>query len=181
MRKIDLIIHPVRFRILRALDRETLTTQEISDRLPDVPTSSIYRHLKLLLEGGVVEVADTRLVKGIQEKTYRLGQTAVLNAGDVAMLTAEEHVGYFTTFLLTLLHDFGAYVEAAEVANGVIDMLADRAGYREAAFYATPQELDVALAAVNEALLPLIKNEPGNGRRRYKLATILHPTGENNE
>ena len=36
MSKADLIIHPVRLRILRVLDGEALTTQEIAEQLGDV-------------------------------------------------------------------------------------------------------------------------------------------------
>ncbi|MCA9994758.1 MAG: helix-turn-helix domain-containing protein, partial [Anaerolineales bacterium] len=57
LRKIELVIHPVRFQILRALGTDALTTQEISDRLPDTPKSSIYRHLKLLLEHNLIVLA----------------------------------------------------------------------------------------------------------------------------
>jgi len=67
-------------------------------------------------------------------------------------------------------------VSQTEADRGSIDMLADRVGYREISFYATTQELDVAFGAVNAALLPLLQHEAGNGRRQYKLATVLHPT-----
>ena len=68
MKKADLIIHPVRLRIMQALTNQTLTTQEITDELGDVPKSSVYRHLKMLLDGGLIAVAETNLVKGIGEK-----------------------------------------------------------------------------------------------------------------
>lgn len=160
---------------MRVLGNEQLTTQEISDRLPDVPTSSIYRHLRLLLQGELVGIADTRLVNGIQEKVYKLLQPPSLAPGDVALLTAEEHIQYFTTYALLLIEGFHEYVSQTQRERGNIDMVADRAGYREVIFYATPQELDVALAALNQALLPLLQLEAGRGRRQYKFATILHP------
>jgi len=175
MNRADLIIHPVRLRMLRELGTEPLTTQEIADRLGDVPTSSVYRHLKLLADGGLVEVADTRLVKGIQEKTYRVLQSPVLNQGDVAQWTADDHVSYFTTYVLTLLHDYASYVTHAAARDGAIDMVADRAGYREVNLLATRQELDAAVGAMSAALMPLIMNKDGDGRRKYKLATVLHP------
>ena len=178
MNKADLIIHTIRLRILRELSSVELTTQELAERLGDVPTSSIYRHLKLLLDGGLVEVADTRLVKGIQEKTYRLAQPAILGPGDVADWTADDHLRYFTTYGLTLIHDFYAYFSGAEQEQGVLDLVADRVGYREVYLCATTEELDAAIGAINAALLPLLKNETGNDRRKYKLATILHPMNE---
>lgn len=160
---------------MRVLGNEQLTTQEISERLSDVPKSSIYRHLKLLLAGDLVGIAETRLINGIQEKVYQLLQPPSLGPSDVAMLTAEEHIQYFTTYALMLIEGFAAYVTETESEQGSIDMVSDRVGYREVAFYATPLELDVAVGAMNQALLPLVQNEPSNGRRLYKFATILHP------
>ncbi len=173
--KLDLIIHPVRLRILQTLVTESLTTQEISDRLTDVPKSSIYRHLKVLLDNNVVKVAETRIVKGIQEKTYQLDQSTRMSPADMAGLDAEDHMGYFTTYVMTLLRDFGNYLEATEATVGKIDMLADRVGYTEVAVYATKEEFDQIAMALNQAIIPLLRNGPGNGRSKHKLATITHP------
>ena len=173
--KIDLVLHPVRLRILQALTAESLTTQQISERLKDVPTSSIYRHLKLLLANELVIVSETRPVRGLEEKFYRSTQLAQLGANDLAGLTAVDHIRYFTTYTLTLLQGFSSYVEQAEIQEGVLDFIADRVGYTEVAFWATPEELDEAIQAMNQALLPLLQNSAGNGRRQHKLATISHP------
>lgn len=175
MRKSDLIIHPVRFRILRAMGQDLITTQEIADRLPDVPKSSIYRHLKLLLEGDMVIVADTRLVNGIQEKMYELAQRPYLSADDMADLRAEEHVQYFTTYVMSLLQDFSAYVTDAEDKGGQVDMLADRTGYTEVEFYATLAELDQLQVDLKAAILKLVNNPAGNGRQKRKLSVVTHP------
>ena len=155
-----------------------MTTQEIADGLGDVPKSSVYRHLKLLLQGDLVEIVDTRLVNGIQEKRFRIAQTPILGPGDIALWTADDHISYFTTYTLTLMHDYAQYVARSEAVQGAIDMVADRAGYREVALYATPLELDVALKEMGAAIMPLMKHGRGNGRRKYKLATVLHPVIE---
>lgn len=175
MKKADLIIHPVRFRIMRVLDQETLTTYEIAQKLGDIPKSSIYRHLKLLLDGQMIEVAEIRDVNGIPEKVYRLTHPPSLGPGDMATWTAEDHLRYFTTYALTLLHDFAAYTIFAEEENRVIDMVSDRVGYREVHIFATKQELDIALGKMNDGIMPLLSNKSGDGRKLYKLATVLHP------
>jgi hypothetical protein len=54
-------------------------------------------------------------------------------------------------------------------------MLADYVGYNDVAFWATTAELDAMVAAINQAVMPLLQNGPGNGRRKHKLATITHP------
>jgi len=174
MQRIDLILHPVRFRILEALTGATLTTQEIAERLPDVPKSSIYRHLRLLLGGEIVAVAGERPVRGVVEKTYRLDRPLFLSADEIGGVTAEEHVRYFRTYAMTLIQGFAAYIDAVD---GPIDMLADRAGYTETFFFATDAEFDRFGAALNEALRPLLDQIPADGRRKRKLAVITHPEG----
>ncbi|MCB8980576.1 MAG: helix-turn-helix domain-containing protein [Ardenticatenaceae bacterium] len=177
MRKIELVIHPVRFQILRAIGTEALTTQEIADRIPDTPKSSIYRHLKLLLEHNLLYVADARLVNGIQEKTYRLDQPARLTADEMKDLSVDDHIRFFTTYALTLVQDFSEYVSK----SAPIDMLADRVGYNEVTFYATKSELDEFQAALNTAVMKLLGNVPGNGRSRRKLAIVSQPLPEGSE
>ncbi len=170
-RKIELFLHPIRLRILQTLVAEQLTTQEIADRLPDVPKSSIYRHLKTLLDAGMVGVADTRPVKGVEEKVYRLAQAPYIDAQEAARLTADDYMRYFTTFMVTLLHDFSNYV----TPTAHPDLQADTAGFTEAVFYATDEEFKQAILALNKAIVPLVYNGPGDGRRKRKLATITHP------
>ncbi len=170
-RKIELFLHPIRLRILQTLVADRLTTQEIADRQPDVPKSSIYRHLKILLDAGLVYVADTRPVKGVEEKVYRLAQAPYIDAQEAARLTADDYMRYFTTFMVTLLHDFNNYV--TPTAHPALHT--DLAGFTEAVFYATDDEFQQAILALNKAIVPLVYNGPGGGRRKRKLATITHP------
>lgn len=175
--KLELVMHPVRLRILAALADETLTTQQIGDVLRDVPQSTLYRHLRLLLKGGMLALAETRLVHGIQEKTYQLAQSPHLGPDDMSGLDADDHLQMFTTYVMTLLAGFHDYLQRAEANNG-IDLVVDRVGYTEAVFYASDAEMDELGLAVNQALLKLAGNEAGNGRRRRKFAIISHPIGE---
>ena len=175
--KVELIIHPVRMRILQTLVGETLTTQEIAGQLPDVPKSSIYRHLKLLLQGDMIAVAEARLINGIQEKVYTLAQSPRLGPNEIAELTADDHLRYFSTYVMTLLHGFAAYLSRAEATDS-LNLLADRVGYTEAYFYATDEELLALAAAMNEVITKLMQNHAGNGRRRYKFAVVTHPEAE---
>lgn len=175
MNRLDLIIHPVRLRIIEAIGTNAVTTQDIANHLPDVPKSSIYRHLKQLLEGDVVRVWDTKLVNGIQEKTYRMGQSARLTPAELEGLTAEEHIGYFTTYMATLLRTFGNYVNQREENSEAIDFVKDRVGYTEVSFYATNDEFDKLQMAINQAIMPLINQPEGNGRIKRKLAFVTHP------
>ena len=174
MAKIDLILHPDRIQILQTLAGTTLSTQQISAALPGVPSSSIYRHLKKLLAGGIIEVAEKRPVRGTQEKYYRLTSAARMSHQDVADLSPADHIRYFATYSAALLQGFADYAQNSPD----IDFVRDRAGYNEIAFYASQEEFDRFQAALNQAVLPLLENPPGHGRVRRKLATITHPIRE---
>ena len=175
MKKSDLIMHPVRFRIMRAIGRDKVTTQDISDRLPDVPKSSIYRHLKMLLDGNMVMVAETRTVNGIQEKQYQLAQRPYLAAADVQNLSADEHIEMFTTYIMTVLQGYAAYVDNAVATKGKVDMLTDRVGFTEVEFYASLAEFDQLQIDIQTAVAQLINNQAGNGRKKRKLSFVTHP------
>jgi hypothetical protein len=172
--KIDLIIHPARFRILQTLTGERLTTQEIAERLPDIAKSSIYRYLRMLLDGDVVQVVETRLVNGIQEKVYTLTAVPHISAEEMAHLTAEDHLGYFNIYALTLLQGFADYLQAAE-ASGPLDLYRDKVGYSEAIFFATPEEMEQFRSQLQAMLQTLRQNEGRNGREKRKFALISHP------
>lgn len=181
MKKVELILHPVRFRILQTIDGGTLTTQEISDQLTDIPKSSIYRQLKALLAGEMITVAETRIVNGIQEKTYQLAQKPYLGAGDMANLSSEEHIHFFTIYIMSVLREFADYVQRSEVETGSIDMVSDRVGYTEVTVNVTQAELDVLQGEINAAVLKVMGNKLENGRFPHKFAIITHPVKDTSE
>ena len=172
--KVDLIIHPVRLRVLQALLTNQLTTQQLAAQLPDIPPSSIYRHLKLLLAGNLIDIAHTQLVNGIQEKTYRLAPTPHFKADAPPGLTADDHLHTLLVFMLTTLQGFTDYFQQAD-STGSIDSLASHAGFTETIFWATRDELDAFQAALQQALRPLHQNPPANDRHQHKVTILSHP------
>lgn len=167
--KADLIIHPIRIRIVQALLFGPQTTQELWEQLPDVPKSSLYRHLRLLLEGELIGIAETRLVQGIQEKVYELVQMPRLSRQEMAAVSAEEHLRYFTTFMAILLQGFADYLAADS------NFESDVVGYSEVTVWATPEEFGKFNQKLNAAIIPLLRQQKGEGRQQYKLATVVHP------
>ncbi len=65
MASADVLLHPVRMRILQALfDTDPMTTGQLRERLPDIPPATMYRHIAVLVDAGVLEVGDERRVRG---------------------------------------------------------------------------------------------------------------------
>ncbi|HEX3679309.1 MAG TPA: helix-turn-helix domain-containing protein, partial [Galbitalea sp.] len=89
MASLDLLLHPVRLRIIQAfLGDRALTTGQIALELPDVPGGSLYRHVALLTKAGVLQVVAERQVRGSIERTYTIRQAAArLGATEAAAMS----------------------------------------------------------------------------------------------
>lgn len=167
----DLLLHPIRLRIVQALVGRPMKPLELLDHLGDVPQASLYRHIKQLESGGVLEVIDERPVRGGVERTYAVVEAAVqLGADDLAGTTAEDHLRYFSTFLGALMADFAAYLERSDV-----DLATDRVGYRQVPLWLSDDEFDELASEMGEAVRRRLGNGPDAQRRRRLLTTIVMP------
>lgn len=175
MSSADLLLHPVRMRIVQAfLGDRTLTTADLGAELDDVPTASLYRHVGLLADAGVLTVVGERKVRGTAERSYRLDLAAASVApADVASMSADEHRRAFTAFVAGLLADFDRYL--ARAGAGTPDLAGDRVGYRQAAFWVTDAEFDALVADLGAVLQARLAHRPGGGRRRRVLSTVHLP------
>jgi predicted ArsR family transcriptional regulator len=109
----DIIAHPVRLRILIAIAGRELSTQQIAESLPDVPTTTLYRHVQKLAQAGVLEVARETPIRGTVEKIYALASGAgALSHSDLQSTTPQDRLQLFTSFLTSLSASLRAYLEA---------------------------------------------------------------------
>lgn len=167
----DLLLHPIRLRIVQALAGQPMKPRQLSEALGDVPQASLYRHLGSLLAGGLIQVVAEQPVRGTVERTYALVEDAVsLGEGDLEGADAEDHLRFFSTFVGTLVADYAGYLE-----NSEIDLVADRVGYRQVPLWLSDEEFDDMLEEMQAAVGTRLSNEPGPGRRRRLLTTIVMP------
>ena len=168
------ILHPVRLRIILALQGGRLTTQEIRTRMPDVPQATLYRHINLLLQAGVVEVVERTQVFGTMERTLALveGQT-LLNPEDFAKLGPEEMTQYFSVFLGALLEVFNRYAQTPNRDSG-----RDGLSFLTETINLTPEEARELRAEMRRLMGEWAKNPALEGRQRQTVAfcSIPHVT-----
>ncbi len=168
----DLILHPVRMRVIQVLGSGNhYTAQQLAEALPDVPPATLYRHLSKLLQGGILEVVSQRQVRGTQEKTYALkGNAAVLGPDEFAKASREDHMRYFASFLATLLGDYGRYLQ-----RETLDPVADGVGYRTVPLNLSDAEFLQMLTALQEALIPFRGLPESPERKLRHFSTVLVP------
>nr|WP_165977186.1 helix-turn-helix domain-containing protein [Nonomuraea diastatica] len=73
-------LHPVRIRLAQILALGPRTGTQLRQALPHVPYSSLYRHIRWLVDAGVIHVVGERKVRGAVEHTYELDERAVQGA-----------------------------------------------------------------------------------------------------
>nr|WP_277349828.1 helix-turn-helix domain-containing protein [Planosporangium thailandense] len=165
-------MHPVRLRIVQAFlgDRE-LTTGQLREELPDLPTASLYRHVATLVDGKLLEVVAERKVRGTFERTYRLNlANANVTGEDAATMNVDAHRRAFMTFVAALLADFDRYL-----TRDGFDLARDGVGYRQVALNLTDAEFDAFAAELGEVLRRWIALPLGPGRARRLLSTVVMP------
>lgn len=175
MASADLLLHPVRLRIVQAfLGDRALTTGALAAQLADVPPASLYRHVARLVDAGVLAIAAERRVRGALERTYVLRASAALITPDqVAAMSADDMRQAFMAFVAGLLGDVDRYL-----ARPGVDPLHDGASFRLAGLWLDDAEHADLLRELVRVLQPAAANPPRPGRKRRILATVLLPGDE---
>ncbi|MFF0307037.1 helix-turn-helix domain-containing protein [Streptosporangium sp. NPDC004379] len=175
MDALELLAHPVRLRVVHAMSGgRILTTAQLCDRMPDVSKATVYRHVGLLAEHGLLEVAGEQRVRGAVERRYRLHrERVVVDAGTAASLSPEDHRRVFAAAMATLIAEFGAYLDREGA-----DPAADLVGYRQHAIWLGEEERAELIEELRAAILPRLAYGPAPHRTRHLLSPILFPAEE---
>ena len=175
MASADLLLHPVRLRILKAfLGDRALTTSELAAELSDVPPGSLYRHVATLTRAGVLQVVAERRVRGAVERTYTMRlAAAAIRPSEVKAMTLNEHAHAFTAYIAGLMADFERYIASAPA-----DPVRDGAGYRVSAMWLTDDEYADLAREISAVFQERLANAPGKGRRRRMIYTVTLPGSE---
>lgn len=166
----DLLLHPVRLRIMQAfLGDRALTTSQLREELSDVPPASLYRHVARMVDAQVLQVVAERKVRGTVERTYVLRVAAAqISPGEIAAMSPDEHRQAFMAFVAGLMADADRYLRRPDV-----DPIRDKVSYRLGGMWLDDAEYDELVQDLVRVLVPRTANGPRPGRRRRILATVM--------
>ncbi len=168
MRRFELLNHRVRLRIVLALYGRRLTTNQVAAMLRDVPKASLYRHINRLLQGGVLEVVETHMVKGIEERTLTTVKSELhLSKEDLTnTIEIDEFADFVSTYGTIAAND----AAAAIASSSRLDV--DQILFRDYEIAATDEEF-AALRHKLSTLLDEAEQLPLTAERKARRLFIL--------
>ncbi|MCO1657911.1 helix-turn-helix domain-containing protein [Pseudonocardia humida] len=168
---VDLMLHPVRLRIVGEFSGRERSPGQLAAALPDVPHSSLYRHIAQLVGGGVLEVVAERPTGGPAERVYRVAAGADrLPAEHLDGLSADEQRRYFSVFVASLLDSLSAYAASPGARPS-----ADGLSYNRAVVHLSDEERAQFSARLAEVVGDMLALAPAAHRRPFHIASSVIP------
>ena len=159
----ELILHPDRMAIVGEVAfGKALTAAQLHERLPGLATATLYRHLAILTETGILAVSETHQKRGAIEKTYALGVNPLFSAREVGtvplrlMTVASAAAGM-------LVRLFARYTEHQSPAGSKVVPMC-----RFYIVYATDAEYRDLTKGINRLVLDAAKAGARSRRRRRR-------------
>jgi DNA-binding transcriptional ArsR family regulator len=163
------VADPLRMRLVFALDDADLTVKELAAKL-GVPQTRLYYHVKLLESAGVLRVASTRMVSGIEERRYASTARSWTVSDD--LLTAPEVSdvlkAMFDLARAELVLAFGEGGNAPGDPSGSVPVLS-----MTKAFLSEDEVRELA-EALQALLMKFSAGNPGPGKAEYHAIFTLY-------
>ncbi|MDO4384748.1 MAG: helix-turn-helix domain-containing protein [Clostridia bacterium] len=163
MEMAEIVMNPVRQRIFQyLLVHETGTIKDLRKALPDVPSASLYRHMKILTDSALLAVVGENRIRGTVESVYQLNKRA-LELEDADGSTVQMS-------LLSLCASFAKYFSSGH-ANPRKDMLLLSA----CTLTLTDEEFSRFLAEINQLAVKYMNAEVSEGSKTRQITLISAP------
>ncbi|EKD87653.1 MAG: hypothetical protein ACD_35C00300G0001 [uncultured bacterium] len=159
------MLNPVRMRIIHILaTTPSITVTEVSEKMSDIPRTTIYRHVKILLENDILTVVSEKKIRGSLERTLSLNIAEIKKHN-----TLENASQKVLSFLLKKYTQFNNYF-----LSDMVDTGKDQIFCNNTVLMLTDQEFDQFLIDLRDLLL---KNnfEYKEGRRARDISIISAP------
>lgn len=168
----DLLIHPVRWRVIQRLMGRERTTAQLREDLPDVAPTTLYRHVAALLDGGVLTVVKEERIRGTVERTFTLNrlESQRVGAEESKAMSEEQHRTSLTLLLAQVAGDFDRFLERGELRTRD-----DELSYGQVALYVSAEELPQLSADLMRVLGRYLEQPEGERKPRIMFTTIAIP------
>jgi DNA-binding transcriptional ArsR family regulator len=172
--KADLLLHPIRFQIITALSNREMTARELAEAIPDVPLTTLYRHINALVEGGLLQVVGEMQIRGTVEHTYAVAALPSLKSEDLHGMTRQDYQQAFLIYLSTLMSAGRRYLDS-KCEKEAFDPLADGVDLSLGLLNLSDEEFSTMNQRILDILMPATKNPPAAGRKSRFFTYLFLP------
>ena len=161
----EIVMNPVRQRIFQyLLVHETGTVKDIRKALTDIPSASLYRHMKILTDNAVLTVVGENRIRGTVESIYQLNKSALeIDDADGAGVQMA---------LLSICASFAKYF-----AGGHADPRKDMLMLTTCTLKLTDEDFMSFLSEINRLALKYMDIEVRKGSKTRQVTLISAPAG----
>jgi DNA-binding transcriptional ArsR family regulator len=171
--KAELILHPVRMQIVTTMAAQQMTATEIS-QIIDIPSTTLYRHINILVEGGILEVVEETQKRGTVEKLYALTAPPSLTSEDLKEMRKKDYEQIFVQFITMLMSDMVRYLDTKS-PDTPFDALADGVEVSKVRLLLSDEEYQKMNAAITKLMLKALKNKPHSERKPRIFSFLFIP------
>lgn len=113
-----IILNPIRMRIIQQFsNRESITANELCEKINDVPRTTIYRHINTLIDNNILSIESEKKIRGSVQRTLVLNIREIKNQNNIE--NADQNT---FAFLMSTYSKFHNYFNN-ENANPIKDKL----------------------------------------------------------
>jgi len=169
--RIETVLHPVRLRIIEEVSGRELTAGQLAAILSDVPQTTLYRHLKVLVAAGNLKIVEERPIRGTVEKVYAQGATsAIIGLEEARAMTADDWMDVCKSFAGSLIGDFSRYLRREDA-----DPVADLVGMRKSSLDLSREEFLELMQGMSQLVQEAIKKPKTAETRRWIIGMSVVP------
>jgi DNA-binding transcriptional ArsR family regulator len=172
--KADLLLHPIRLQIITAISSQQMTAKELSGIIPEVPLTTLYRHINTLVEGGLLKVVEETQIRGTIERTYAMAISPSLKSEDLQGMTRQEYQQAFLIYLSSLMSAAQHYLGSKE-ENETFNPLTDGVELSLGTLHLSEEEYHSMNQHILEIMIPMAKNPPAPNRKRRFFTYLFIP------
>lgn len=164
----EVMLNPVRMRIIQTIAaKQNMTAAEICEKISDVPRTTLYRHIRILLDNKILSVISEQKIRGSLERTLTLNTDEIVKNN-----TLENAAQNAFSFLMNKYTVFQNYF-----AGEKPDPARDRIFLNNTILMTSDDEFDQFLSELG-GLLAKYSFDFSSGRRARDISIVSAPAGE---
>jgi len=164
----EVMLNPVRMRIIQELaTSQSMTTTKLCEKISDVPRTTIYRHINILLDNNILSIVSEKKIRGSLERTL------ALNIGEITKHNTLENASQNAlAFLMNRYVRFHNYFSGENSSPAI-----DKIFLNNTVLMMDDNEYDQFLSELR-VLLRKYSFEAANGRKARDISIISSPAWE---